>query len=472
MYSEPHGRRSGEIVGGKYRVVRRLGAGGMGVVYEAEHIKLAQPVALKMLHPDSSRDAELVSRFEREARATVRLKSPHVATVMDIDKLADGTPYMVLELLRGHDLSRELGRRGPLPPQEAVSYVLQACAAIAEAHQHGIVHRDLKPSNLFLCPVGDTVLVKVLDFGISKILVGPQTMNTQTESSLGTPFYMSPEQIRSAKAVDHRTDIWSLGVVLYELITGVLPFEGDNPTAVVAAIAADAPIPILERTPDLPADLAAAVMRALEKSLERRYGSIAELVAALRPFESLTLKPSSSLVPAEGESAGKLMAATTELAPLTPERSATSAKTESHSIGNSGWSAVSTFVGRKRGKHAIALAIGIGAGITLAWWSVSKRTARSEHVDIAAVPSDPPQKASAVQVSIQDPPTPSAAPAATVSVAPSPTTSVRSPVGRVQTKPKARAAAASIASAAPVAVSANPRPPSPPPAPEKNPLFL
>ncbi|MEO7330492.1 MAG: protein kinase [Minicystis sp.] len=274
----------GAILAGKYEIVRALGSGGMGLVFEARHLRLNQGVAIKLLRPEVRAIAEVTVRFEREGRACARLQSPHVARVLDVDVLPDGSPFMVMELLRGRELGNELTVRGPLPIREAVGYVLQACTGMEEAHRAGIVHRDLKPSNLFITELDGRRVVKVLDFGISKLAEDVQSSVTTTASAFGTPLYMSPEQVRSVKHVDARTDLWSLGVVLYELLVGEPPFIHDSATAILAAIIADKPKPVRERRPELPAGLAAVVMKALEKNPAARFGSARELAAALAPF--------------------------------------------------------------------------------------------------------------------------------------------------------------------------------------------
>ncbi len=274
----------GAILAGKYEIVRALGSGGMGLVFEARHLRLNQGVAIKLLRPEVRAIAEVTSRFEREGRACARLQSPHVARVLDVDVLPDGSPFMVMELLRGRELGNELTVRGKLPIREAVGYVMQACAGMEEAHRAGIVHRDLKPSNLFITEQDGRRTVKVLDFGISKLAGDVQSSVTTTASAFGTPLYMSPEQVRSVKHVDARTDLWSLGVVLYELLTGEPPFIHDSATAILAAIIADKPTPVRQRRPELPAGLAAVVMKALEKNPAARYGSARDLCAALAPF--------------------------------------------------------------------------------------------------------------------------------------------------------------------------------------------
>jgi serine/threonine-protein kinase len=272
----------GEQILGKYQLIRLVGEGGMGAVFEAEHLVMRQRVAIKVLLPTRStaRDA---ARFSREARAASQLRSAHVARVLDVDRLESGLPFMVMEFLLGRDLEEELRIRGQLGVSEAVDYVIQACEAVAEAHARGIIHRDLKPGNLFLCEERDLRIVKVLDFGISKMQ--DEANVTITCTALGTPLYMSPEQIRNAKEVDHRTDIWSLGVILFELIAGRPPFEG-GPTAVSVAIAVDPPPWLRTLRPEVPIELERVVMQALEKHPARRFATVADLAQALRRFAS------------------------------------------------------------------------------------------------------------------------------------------------------------------------------------------
>jgi serine/threonine-protein kinase len=277
---------AGEVVGGKYSIVQTVGCGGMGVVYEAKHLRLGHSVAIKMLLPDLAQEEEAVTRFDREARAAAQLQSLHATHVFDVDTLDDGTPYIVMEFLHGRDLADELAERGPLPIGTAVDYVLQACDAMSEAHRLGIVHRDLKPSNLFLVENGQSRIVKVLDFGISKITDDNAPGVTTTRSGLGTAVYMSPEQVRAAKHVDARSDVWALGVVLYEMLTGCQPFAGATSTAVLAAIVADAPEPLRRLREAIPAELERVVMKALEKDRDRRFRDAAAFAAAIAPFAS------------------------------------------------------------------------------------------------------------------------------------------------------------------------------------------
>jgi len=284
--------RIGELIAGKYTIDRILATGGMGVVVAAKHIRLDQRVAIKFLLPEMLDREELVARFLREAQATVGLHGEHAVRVYDVGTLETGSPYLVMELLRGNDLDEELEVRGPLDVEEAVEYTLQACEAIAEAHRVGIVHRDIKPSNLFLArrPDGSRI-VKVVDFGISKLLAdeaqrGLNSKLTTTTAMLGSPQYMSPEQVRSARDVDGRTDIWSLGCVLYEMLANVPPFSAETVSAVSAMIVADKPPSLRALRGDAPPELCKVVMRCLEKNRERRYRTVAALAEALAPFAS------------------------------------------------------------------------------------------------------------------------------------------------------------------------------------------
>jgi eukaryotic-like serine/threonine-protein kinase len=287
----------GDILAGKYRVERVLGRGGMGYVVSAFHTQLGQSVAVKFMNPELCEREEPVTRFLREARAAVRIKNEHVARVLDVGTLESGAPYMVMEYLDGHDLAEELDKRIQLPTYAAVDYLLQASEAIAEAHALGIVHRDLKPANLFLTRRLDgTPLIKVLDFGISKALVDeegqPASSLTATQALIGSPQYMSPEQVRKPKTVDGRSDVWALGVILYELLSGRQPFAGDVAMSVLAAVVSDPAPSIRELRPDVPVELERVILRCLEKKPEARYQSVAELAQALEPFAPPTAVPS------------------------------------------------------------------------------------------------------------------------------------------------------------------------------------
>jgi serine/threonine-protein kinase len=279
----------GATLAGKYRLVSKLGTGGMCIIYEAEHVHLHQPVAVKVLKPELAEDEDCVARFEREARAAAALKNAHVAHVFDVDWLPTGQPYITMELLLGNDLGKELTKVGRVPLEVAVDYVRQACSGIAEAHAAGIVHRDVKPENLFLVNLGeltDRRMVKLLDFGIAKTITDEARKLTAPDAVFGTVDYMSPEQIRSASTVDHRSDIWSLGVILYELVTGRTPYAGDA-RSVIAQIVSDPIRPPSAYIPDLPPSFVSVVMKALAKDPAQRYQSATELREALEPFVDL-----------------------------------------------------------------------------------------------------------------------------------------------------------------------------------------
>ncbi len=279
----------GSVVAGRYRIDRALGAGTMGVVVAAWHLELEQAVAIKFLNPSVLGASEALERFRREARAAARIKSEHVARVLDVGALENGLPFMVMELLEGRSLDEELMARGSIPVPEAVSAVLQVIDALAEAHAAGIVHRDLKPANLFVSQRADrSVVVKVLDFGISKIVgdtSGPSGVGlTRTGMIVGSPLYMSPEQLRSTKSVDQRADIWALGTILYQLVTGRTPYDADSAPDLYAMLLRDNPAPISRYRADLPPGLDAVIHHCLEREPEQRYANVSELADALVPF--------------------------------------------------------------------------------------------------------------------------------------------------------------------------------------------
>ena len=281
----------GDQVAGAYRVERVIGQGAMGLVVAAE--SLARPgevVALKLLAADQLERGEALARFEREVRLLRQLRSPHVAAVLDAGFHDQHIPFMAIELLEGHDLEAELTSRGPLPLTEVVDLALEVLDALVEAHGHGIVHRDLKPSNLFLSRTADGGrTLKVLDFGISKPQGGaePVVSLTKTHSLIGSPLYMAPEQVLAAREVDGRADVWSLGVVMFELLAGITPFDG-NTVGVVLGNVMSAPIPsILARRPDLPPAFAGVLTACFERTPSRRLSSL-DLARALGPFASTT----------------------------------------------------------------------------------------------------------------------------------------------------------------------------------------
>jgi serine/threonine protein kinase len=282
----------GEIVEGKYRIERHLASGGMGTLAVATHLALRQEVVIKFMSPMllESDNESGIRRFTAEARAAARIHSEHVAHVFDVSSLPNGAPFIVMEYLEGLDLSELLEQRGHLPYREAVDYVLQACEAVAEAHAAGVVHRDLKPANLFRCQRADgRFVVKVLDFGVSKLLPkgdvdASDFTSTGPNVVMGTPLYSSPEQLRGAREVDERTDVWALGVIVYELIAGRPPFAGTTFMEICAKVAYAPPPPLRALRQDVPPGLWEVLVRSLAKDPALRIQSVVELADALTPY--------------------------------------------------------------------------------------------------------------------------------------------------------------------------------------------
>jgi len=274
----------GDILLGKYRIEKVLGKGGMGIVVAVQHVELGQRYAIKFLLPNVQAHPGAVERFLREARAAARLHSEHVARVHDVGYMENGLPYMVMEYLDGADLQATLYKEGPLSSDLALTYLDQVCDAIAEAHAAGIVHRDLKPANLFLIRRRNGApCVKVLDFGISKHLEANDGIDlTSTNSTIGSPLYMSPEQISKSKSVDTRSDIWALGVILYELIAGKSPFLASTALEVVSRILQEEPVPIRLVRPDVSERAEGVIAGCLRKRREERFQTIEELQAYLQ----------------------------------------------------------------------------------------------------------------------------------------------------------------------------------------------
>jgi serine/threonine-protein kinase len=279
--------RVGDVLAGKYRIERVLGAGGMGVVVAATHLQLDEPVAIKFLQPEALKDGGVVARFLREGRAAAKIRSEHVARVHDVGTLESGAPYLVMEYLDGSDLAAMVRERGPLPVELAVELVLQACEALADAHSIGIIHRDIKPANLFVTTRRDgSPAVKVIDFGISKVTTGQDAgMDiTKTAEMRGSLLFMPPEQMTSPRDVDARSDIWALGVSLHYLLSGTYPFSAQSMPELCAMILQREPAPLRAARPDVPAGLEAVVLRCLRKDPAQRFSSVADLAGALAPF--------------------------------------------------------------------------------------------------------------------------------------------------------------------------------------------
>jgi eukaryotic-like serine/threonine-protein kinase len=415
----------GDVLAGKYRVEGTVGKGGMGVVLSAQHLQLGQKVAIKLLlaHPSEREPAS--TRFLREARAAAGLHSDHVVRIYDLGTLENGVPFMVMELLRGSDLGTLIDTRGPLPINLALEYVLQACDAIAEAHALGIIHRDLKPSNLFLTRRSDgEPLIKVLDFGISKAL-GPDAQLegdlTATRTVLGSPFYMSPEQVRDSKSVDSRSDVWALGVILQELLTGEPAFCADTFPGICAAIVADPPESIRLHRPDVPEEVEAVVRRCLEKNPRDRFQSVPELMRALEALVPRRSRSLPSLPPVSGDRGVSTNAPTVAILAeqylaSAPEEERSEKPDLSLSHGPVATPHVEPAASRPAPTRAAwiigsVLAAGVAAGLLLA----SRRVP-----DTQASSATPTAVRSEVEPVGQVPaPSPSAAPAATAAPAPS-----------------------------------------------------
>ena len=304
MIAPPHPSRLDEIVGGKYRVVRFLAAGGMGVVYEAQHTVVRRRFAVKFLHPHLAERRDILTRFQREAEAAGALESENVAAAVDFGIVADGTPYIVMEYLVGESLAALLERERRLPLGRAADLVLQAARGIQAAHAAGVVHRDLKPRNLFVCRREDgTDLVKVLDFGVAKLQAAEEnSIATRTGAVLGTASYMSPEQARGDKVVDHRADVYALGAILYELVSGQRPHPGESQNAILYHISTQAAVPLDSLQPELPAPLVEIAMGALASDPQARPASAEAFALALAPFAKRAVWPEGEPAPARESS--------------------------------------------------------------------------------------------------------------------------------------------------------------------------
>lgn len=282
----PHAERLGSTIGGKYRVIRFLAEGGMGAVYEAQHLVVKRRFAVKFLRADLARRRDVLLRFKREAEATGALVGENIAAAVDFGIADDGAPYIVMEYLDGVDLGTLLAKEGPLPLARAAELVVQACRGMQEAHAAGVIHRDLKPQNLFVCRRGDgSDLLKIVDFGVAKLLLGdPTSQVTRTGSVVGTPSYLSPEQARGETDVDARADVHALGVILYELLSGRTPYRGDSFNAVIHQIATQPPMPLRCDGREFPQELAEVVERALSSDPAKRQASARQLGLELAPF--------------------------------------------------------------------------------------------------------------------------------------------------------------------------------------------
>jgi serine/threonine-protein kinase len=279
--------RAGDVVAGKYRIEELIGEGGMGAVYGATHTLTGKRVALKWMLPELAADQGAVQRFVREAQAAGRIDHPNVVDIYDVGE-HDGSTFLVMEYLHGETLTAAF-KRGGLEAQQIIQLLIPAMRGVAAAHKTGVVHRDLKPDNVFLCRDADGSYrePKVLDFGISKVSASEGQLNprlTRTGAVMGTPYYMSPEQIRGSAEVDRRTDVYAFGVILYEALTGRVPFEADAYSALILEIATGTPKRLRELRPDLPKALEDVVLKAMAREPEQRYADVEALARALEPF--------------------------------------------------------------------------------------------------------------------------------------------------------------------------------------------
>jgi len=272
----------GSVIAGRFTVVRNIARSPMSLVVEATDTD-GRHVAVKLLETDSTSSSDAHVRFEREGRLVTSLKSTHVVRVFEIGTTPEGRPFLVMELLAGSTIARELKKRERIPVEEAAAYIAETCDALIEAHDAGIVHRDIKPQNLFLTQAGDKRVVKVLDFGISKMM-NPGDQITMTDALFGSPLYMAPETFRAAKLADARSDVWALGVVLYEMVTGISPFAAESPVAVGLKVTREPFVPASWKCPDLPAELDSVIGRALAKAPHERFQTVRAFLRALSPF--------------------------------------------------------------------------------------------------------------------------------------------------------------------------------------------
>jgi len=372
---DPSDPRIGSVVG-KLVIVRLLGKGGMGAVYEGRHSQLTRRFAVKFLLPEFATHREVLGRFESEAKAAGGLEHPNLVAVTDAGRSTDGAPYLVMEFLQGEDCSQLLRRVGPLPVMRAADLVLQACRGLAVAHKAGIVHRDLKPENLFVTDAGDgTDRVKVLDFGIAQIRSPDRGRVTRTGATLGTAHYMSPEQARGDANLDSRTDVWSLGVVLYELLSGRKPFEGERFLNVIHQILSTEPPPLATLRPGLPPGLVVLVQQAMTKSVTERLPTVTALADGLIPFAGRTSTPPGRDAVSYGPTDPAPVTAAGDSASVAPGKTGMTAAKSSASIASAS--------GRSAGRPwAVAGAVAVAAVAT--GFVAPRLFARGDHASPAA----------------------------------------------------------------------------------------
>jgi len=468
---DPQASRVGEVVGEKYRLVRLLGEGGMGSVYEARHDVIGRRFAVKFLHAELASHPEILLRFRREAQAAGSLENENIAAVTDFGSSPDGAPYIVMEFLEGEDLAKTLARNGPLPVARAAHILIQVCRGLFAAHGRGIVHRDLKPENLLLQQRGDGGdLVKILDFGIAKLKSTEHRPEaaTRTGITLGTPYYMPPEQARGQKELDERADIYALGVILFELLSGQKPHNGENYNAILYSILMGAAPRIEQFRPDLPPELAAVVHRAMAGEANQRYQSVSELSQALAPFTGRSMTPAPTL---SNES--------TVMAPHSA--SGVGAQSARSVSSGSGTRAPVAFTPNPsmplpapQKSHAglwagLAAVVVLGAGGSAAWFAAHAGPATTPSVTTPAAappPPAPPPAAIAPTPTPEPTPAPVVSPSATPAVEAAPRQAAIPPQKHLQLQAKRPVAPAAAAPPAPAPAPAKPAAPTPAPRPK------